>query len=195
MNKVINRCAWVTDDVIYQAYHDQEWGVPVYDEQLLFEYLILEGQQAGLNWLTVLKKRESLRQAYAGFVPAKLAHFSQQDCQRLMADESIIRNRLKINAAIQNAKALLVLQKQGQSLSTLLWGCVEGAPVINHWANASAVPVMTAQSKAMSSLLKKKGFSFVGPTICYAFMQAVGMVNDHTQDCDCYRQREKQQHH
>ena len=185
MNEVV-RCEWVTDDPLYIQYHDTEWGVPVYDEAQLFECLILEGQQAGLNWLTVLKKRENLRRAYAGFNPARLAQFNQQDFNRLMSDEGIIRNRLKVNAAIQNAKALLNLHDQGESLSTLLWECVEGQPQINNWQCSGDVPVMTPVSKAMSTLLKKRGFTFVGATICYAFMQAVGMVNDHVVGCHCY---------
>ena len=182
-NKQLTRCAWVTDDPLYIAYHDQEWGVPVYDDLALFEMLILEGQQAGLNWLTILKKRASLRAAYANFDPIKLSRFNQQDFQRLMQNTSIIRNRLKIQAAILNAKALLNLKNKGESLSDILWDCVNGQPIVNTWQTSTEVPVMSVQSKQMSSRLKKRGFSFVGPTICYAFMQAVGMVNDHTLDC------------
>ena len=182
-SKQLTRCAWVTDDPLYIAYHDQEWGVPVYHDLALFEMLILEGQQAGLNWLTILKKRASLRAAYADFNPARLSRFNQQDFQRLMQNTGIIRNRLKVQAAILNAKALLNLKKKGESLSDILWDCVGGQPIVNTWQTSAEVPVMSVQSKQMSSLLKKRGFSFVGPTICYAFMQAVGMVNDHTLDC------------
>jgi len=177
------RCAWVTEDPLYQQYHDQEWGQPVYEDLKLFEFLILEGQQAGLSWITILKRRQGYRAAYCQFNPEKIARFNQQDYDRLMQNTGIIRNRRKVAAVIQNAKAYLRCAEQGRSFSQLLWQVVDGNPVINHWSQAEEVPVMTEQSKQMSSQLKKCGFTFVGPTICYAFMQAVGMVWDHTQDC------------
>ena len=177
------RCAWVTHDPLYQEYHDNEWGVPQYDPLCLFELLLLEGQQAGLNWLTVLKKRPALRRAYAGFNPPALAAFTETDFNRLRQDPAIIRNRLKIRAAIQNAKAYLQCEKQGINFADLVWDCVGGQPLVNDWERAQDVPVLTAQSKALSATLKKRGFAFVGPTLCYAFMQAAGMVNDHTRAC------------
>jgi len=185
------RCYWVTDDPIYIQYHDHEWGRPVVDDVKLLEFLILEGQQAGLNWLTILKKRESMRAAYAAFDPYALAAYSESDVASLLVNPGIIRNRRKVAATLQNAKAYIKLIQGGESFSEYLWHFVGGETRVNAWSGPKEVPVMTDQSKQMSRDLKKRGFSFVGPTICYAFMQAVGMVWDHTTDCDCYEQFSK----
>ncbi|MDO9624933.1 MAG: DNA-3-methyladenine glycosylase I [Pseudomonas sp.] len=176
------RCFWCTDDPLYQAYHDQEWGVPQYDPQALFELLLLEGFQAGLSWITVLKKRERYREVLFGFDPQRLAVMSDEYLESLMQDAGIIRNRLKLKAARQNAQAWLRLEDP----RALLWSFVGGAPTINHFSERSQVPAITPEAEAMSRALKKAGFTFVGPTICYAYMQATGMVMDHTTDCDRY---------
>lgn len=176
------RCFWCTDDPLYQAYHDQEWGVPQRDPQALFELLLLEGFQAGLSWITVLKKRERYREVLFGFDPRRLAVMSDEYLESLMQDPGIIRNRLKLKAARQNAQAWLRLEDP----LTLLWSFVGGAPRINHFSERSQVPAVTPEAEAMSKTLKKAGFTFVGPTICYAYMQATGMVMDHTTDCDRY---------
>ncbi len=178
-----SRCAWVGDNPIYIDYHDNEWGVPVYDDRLLFEFLILEGAQAGLSWITVLKKREHYRQVFDNFEPEKIARYSDKKIETLLQDPGIIRNRLKVNAAVVNAKAYLKLLKEFDSFSDYLWGFVDGEPIKNHWKTAAAVPATTPLSDKLSKDLKRRGFKFVGGTICYAFMQAVGMVDDHTQDC------------
>lgn len=180
-NKI--RCAWVSDDPLYQTYHDSEWGVPLRDEQKLFEFLILEGAQAGLSWITVLRKRERYRQVFDDFDPELIARYDENKKAELLADAGIIRNRLKIDATIGNAKAWLAMQGRGESPAEFLWGFVGGETVVNRWACLADVPAETEASKAMSKALKKLGFRFVGPTICYAFMQATGMVNDHTVDC------------
>ncbi|MGO5000291.1 DNA-3-methyladenine glycosylase I [Oceanisphaera sp. W20_SRM_FM3] len=182
---MLKRCNWVNDDPRYQAYHDFEWGVPEYDSRALFEKLCLDGQQAGLSWFTVLCKIPNYRVAFADFEPAMIAVFSEQDIERLMADSKvgIIRNRLKIRSIITNANAYLLMQAEGINFSDWLWQFVGGAPVINHWPSAEQVPTHTAESQAMAKALKKRGFSFVGETICYAFMQATGMVNDHLLNC------------
>jgi DNA-3-methyladenine glycosylase I len=177
------RCAWCTDEPLYRSYHDEEWGVPSRDPQHLFEMLLLEGAQAGLSWITVLKKRAHYRQVLFGFSAQRLAQLSEEDIERLLQDPGIIRNRLKLRAMRQNAGAWLALEDP----VALLWSFVGGAPRINHFATAAEVPAFTAEAKAMSKQLKQAGFTFVGPTICYAFMQAVGMVMDHTRDCDRYR--------
>ena len=177
------RCAWVTDDPLYRAYHDEEWGVAVHDERRLFEMLTLEGAQAGLSWLTILRKREGYRRAFASFDVEKVAGFSQVDRERLLEDAGIVRNRLKIDSTIANARAILSLRERGESLAGLLWGFVGGAPRRNRWRELAEVPAATPESKAMSRALKSHGFRFVGPTVCYAFMQATGMVDDHTTDC------------
>jgi DNA-3-methyladenine glycosylase I len=182
------RCNWVGTDPLYVSYHDKEWGVPVWDDQVLFEFLILEGAQAGLSWITILRKRESYRQAYSHFDPEKIAHWTKAKKEKLLQNPGIIRNRLKVAAAGINARATLDLRDSGQSLSSLLWKFVDGVPVQNAWEKMSDVPVSTSASEAMSKELKRLGFKFVGPTICYAFMQAVGMVNDHT--VDCFRHQE-----
>lgn len=181
------RCVWCKDDPIYMAYHDDEWGVPIYDDQLLFEFLILEGMQAGLSWITVLKKRDAFRSAFLNFDANKIAKFDVRKVNLLMNDAGIIRNKLKINAVIQNAKAYLQVKKEWKSFSDYLWHFVEDEPIQNHRKNFKQVPAKTDISDKMSKDLKKRGFKFVGSTICYAFMQAVGMVNDHTIDCYRYK--------
>jgi len=177
------RCEWCLGNQLYRDYHDREWGVPVRDDRLLFEFLILEGAQAGLSWLTVLQRRESYRAAFDNFDAAKIVHYGTCEKKRLLADSGIIRNRLKIEAAVGNAQAFLDVQKELGSFSAYLWQFVNNAPLVNRWESLKQVPAATAESKAMSRDLKKRGFRFVGPTICYAFMQAVGMVNDHLVDC------------
>ena len=180
------RCDWCGDNPLYIEYHDTEWGVPVYDDLKLFEFLILEGMQAGLSWLTVLKKRENFRKAFSGFDPKKIARFSDSKVERLMQDVGIIRNRLKILSVINNAKAYLRLQKEEGGFSEYLWQFVDGKQIKNAWKTLEAVPVNTKASDAMSKDLKKRGFKFVGTTICYAHMQATGMVNDHLVGCFRY---------
>ena len=182
------RCAWVSNDQLYQEYHDHEWGMPVHDDRLLFEFLILEGAQAGLSWITVLRKRESYRAAFAGFDPALVAGFDQQKQAELLLNPGIIRNRLKIASTIDNARAFLKVQEEFGSFDTYIWRFTGGEPIRNAWRTIREVPASTAVSDAMSRDLKKRGFRFVGSTICYAFMQAVGMVNDHTTDCFRYQQ-------
>lgn len=176
------RCFWCNDDPLYIAYHDQEWGVPLYDAGRLFELLLLEGFQAGLAWITVLKKRARYREVLWGFDVQRLAQMSDEEIDDLMQDPGIIRNRLKLKAARQNARAWLELDDP----VALLWSFVGGTPRINHFRERSEVPAVTAEAEAMSRALKQRGFTFVGPTICYAYMQAAGMVMDHTSDCDRY---------
>jgi DNA-3-methyladenine glycosylase I len=166
-----------------QAYHDEEWGVPQHDDRVLFEFLILEGAQAGLSWETILKKRDAYRKAFARFDPKKVARFGAPDVKRLLADAGIVRNRLKISSAISNATAFLDVQREFGSFDQYIWGFVGGKPIRNAWESMKQVPAKTAESDAMSKDLKRRGFRFVGSTICYAFMQAVGMVNDHTAEC------------
>lgn len=182
------RCDWVGSHPIEIAYHDTEWGVPVHDDQRLFESLILEGAQAGLSWLTVLKKRESYRAAFAGFDPAAVAQFDAAQEAALLQNPGIIRNRLKVRAAIQNAQGVLQIQEDYGSFDAYIWQFVAGTPIVNHWAMVATIPTKTPASIQMSKALKKRGFNFVGPTICYAFMQATGMVNDHTTDCFRYHE-------
>jgi DNA-3-methyladenine glycosylase I len=177
------RCQWVTADALYIDYHDKEWGVPVYDDERLFEFLILEGAQAGLSWITVLKKRDNYRKAFANFDAKKIARFTDSKIEKLLQNPGIIRNRLKILATIENAKAYLQVKEEYGSFSDFIWRFVDGKPIINHWKTLKQVPNKTAISDALSKALKKRGFKFVGSTICYAFMQAVGMVNDHVTDC------------
>lgn len=177
------RCFWCNDDPLYIAYHDQEWGVPLRDPQRLFELLLLEGFQAGLSWITVLKKRARYREVLWGFEVQRLAQMSDEEIEDLMQDPGIIRNRLKLRAARQNARAWLELDDP----VALLWSFVGGTPLINHFRDRGEVPAVTAEAEAMSKALKQRGFTFVGPTICYAYMQAAGMVMDHTIDCDRYR--------
>ncbi len=178
-----NRCAWVSDDPLYQQYHDDEWGVPCFDDRLLFEFLILEGAQAGLSWITVLRKRAHYQQVFDGFDPVQVARYDADKIDRLLQDAGIIRNRLKIQSSITNARAFLEIQQQHRSFANWLWGFVDGEPIINHWRSLDQVPASTPLSDILSKALKKRGFKFVGSTICYAYMQAIGMVNDHTLDC------------
>ncbi|CUH94307.1 putative GMP synthase [Propionispora sp. 2/2-37] len=180
---MLTRCAWVTQEALYIRYHDEEWGQPCYDDRKLFEMLILEGMQAGLSWITVLRKRENFREAFDHFEAYNIAQYDEADLERLMTNPGIIRNRLKIQAAIQNAKQFLAVQEEYGSFSQFIWQFVGGQPKINHWQHISEVPAATPESDAMSKALRKRGFKFVGSTICYAFMQATGMVNDHTADC------------
>jgi DNA-3-methyladenine glycosylase I len=181
----MKRCAWVPEgDPDYLAYHDDEWGVPSRDERYLFEMLTLEGAQAGLSWSTVLRKREGYRKAFSNFDAAKVARFSDAKVELLLADPGIIRNRLKVESTVNNARRVLELD----SLSDYLWSFVDGEPLVNRWRKIGEIPAETAESNAMSKDLKKRGFRFVGPTVCYAFMQGCGLVNDHTVDCFRYRE-------
>ncbi len=177
------RCPWCTDDPLYIAYHDEEWGVPLHDDIRLFEMLILEGAQAGLSWLTILRKREGYRRAFDGFRPEVVARFGARKVSALLADASIVRNRAKIAASIGNAKAVLLIQKEFGSLDAFLWSFVGGRPIQNKRRNLRTAPTYTAESDAMSKALIARGFKFVGTTICHAFMQATGMVNDHLVTC------------
>ena len=181
----MRRCDWVPEEIPeYVAYHDEEWGVPSRDARHLFEMLTLEGAQAGLSWLTILRKRDGYRKAFAGFDAAEVARFGDKDVERLLADPGIVRNRLKVESAVNNARRIAELD----GLSDYLWSFVDGRPKVNRWRKLDEIPAETAESKAMSTDLKKRGFRFVGPTVCYAFMQACGLVNDHT--VDCYRHGE-----
>ncbi len=182
------RCPWSGSDPLYVDYHDKEWGVPVHDDRMLFEFLILEGMQAGLSWITILRKRENFRRAFARFDAGKVARFGKRDIRRLMADAGIVRNELKILAAITNAKAFLRVREEFGSFDDYVWRFVDGTPRINRWRGIGNIPASTPQSDAMSADLKKRGFKFVGSTICYAHMQATGMVNDHL--TSCFRHRE-----
>ena len=188
MPAAVRRCAWVTDDPLYVRYHDSEWGVPVHDDRRLFEFLILEGAQAGLSWITILRKREHYRRAFAAFDPRTVARFGRADVARLLADPGIVRNRLKVEAAIQNAQAFLDVQAECGSFDRFIWSFADGRTIRNHWRTPGEIPVETAEAHAMSRSLKQRGFRFVGPTICYAFMQAVGIVNDHLIGCFRYRE-------
>lgn len=178
-----NRCEWAGDDPLYVDYHDKEWGVPVHDDRLLFESLILDGHQAGLSWITILRKRENYRKAFDQFDAGTIARYDQIKVNELLQNEGIIRNRLKIEATIQNARSFLEVQREFGSFDKYIWGFVDGKPVINKWKTLSEIPTKTPVSDAMSKDLKKRGFKFVGSTICYAFMQAMGMVNDHVVGC------------
>ncbi|MDP8930689.1 MAG: DNA-3-methyladenine glycosylase I [Actinomycetota bacterium] len=182
------RCDWAVGDPLYLAYHDEEWGVPSHDDRHLFEMLILGGAQAGLSWSTILKKREGYRTAFAGFEPAAVARFDDATVERLLHDPGIVRNRLKIESAVTNARAALAVQEEHGSLDVYLWGFVGGSPRQNRWRSTQETPTQTPESAAMSKDLKRRGFRFVGPTICYAYMQAVGLVNDHTASCFRHRQ-------
>ncbi len=182
------RCPWVdVEDPLSIAYHDDEWGVPVHDDRLWFEFLVLEGAQAGLSWMTVLRKREAFRKAFDGFDPVKVARYDGRKVDRLLADPGIIRNRRKIEAEIGNAKVFLQVQKEFGSFDSYIWSFVGGKPIVNRWRRPADIPVATDEARMMSSDLLKRGFKFVGPTICYAYMQAAGMVNDHL--VSCFRHR------
>jgi len=184
------RCKWCGDDPLYVVYHDEEWGVPVHDDRRLFEMLVLEGAQAGLSWLTILKKREGYRKAFERFDVERVARYGQRRVERLLGDPDIVRNRRKIESAVRNAQGVLRVQEEFGSLDAFLWKYVDFEPRQNAWKALSEIPARTKESDAMSRDLKRRGFSFVGPTICYAFMQSVGMVNDHTRDCFRYRELE-----
>ncbi|MEM0448244.1 MAG: DNA-3-methyladenine glycosylase I [Methanomassiliicoccales archaeon] len=183
----VERCPWRYDDLL-RKYHDEEWGTPVHDDQELFEHLTLDCMQAGLSWITILRKREAFRQAFGGFRVERVAEFSQAEIEELLANPRIVRNRLKIQATVNNARCVLKMWERGESLGEFLWSFVGGKTRHNHWRSLQDVPAETPESRAMSSALKARGFSFVGPTVCYAFMQAVGMVNDHL--VSCFRHRE-----
>jgi DNA-3-methyladenine glycosylase I len=185
----VKRCEWAPlDSPVYLAYHDEEWGVPVHDDSRLYEMLVLEGAQAGLSWSTILNKREGYRRAFAGFDPAKVARFEARKVERLLADPSIVRNRLKVESTIANARAVLRVQEEDGSLNSYLWSFVGGAPKVNRFRTLGDIPAETVESAAMSKDLKRRGFKFVGPTVCYAFMQACGLVNDHVVSCFRYRE-------
>ncbi|HMK33446.1 MAG TPA: DNA-3-methyladenine glycosylase I [Desulfomonilaceae bacterium] len=177
------RCAWAEGSPLEQEYHDTEWGVPIHEDRLLFEFLVLEGAQAGLSWATILRKREGYRRAFDGFMPEIVASYDQRKVEELLGLRDIVRNRLKIEAAMRNAKAFLKVCDEFGSFDTYIWGFVNGKQIRNAWKSVSEVPASTKESDAMSKDLKKRGFSFVGTKICYAFMQAIGMVNDHRVDC------------
>lgn len=180
------RCDWVKlDELLYIKYHDEEWGKPIYDDNKLFEMLILEGAQAGLSWLTILKRREGYRRAFEEFNVEKVASFNEEKVQQLMQDNGIIRNRRKIESAINNAKQFIKVQKEYGSFSKYIWGFVEGKPIINHWKSVSEIPAKTPLSDRISKDLKKRGFSFVGSVIIYSYLQAIGIVDDHIEDCIC----------
>ncbi|MBM9501042.1 DNA-3-methyladenine glycosylase I [Leptospira sp. 201903071] len=185
------RCAWVTEDPLYIKYHDKEWGTPVHEDRKLFEFLILEGAQAGLSWITILRKRENYRKAFDGFDPKKVAGYGEKKIQSLLKDEGIVRNRLKIRSAVTNAKEFLNIQKEYGSFDKYIWEFVNQKTIFNSWKTIREAPNETVESRAMSKDLKKRGFKFVGSTICYAFMQATGMVMDHTADCFCFVRKGK----
>jgi DNA-3-methyladenine glycosylase I len=177
------RCSWPKDDPLYLAYHDREWGVPEYDDRALYEKLVLDGFQAGLSWIIILRKRENFRRAFDGFVPEKIARYTPKKVERLMQDAGIVRNRAKIEGAIVSARSWLDIMEKGPGFSSLLWDFVEGKPKVNHFKTSRQIPAETPISRAMSKELAQRGFKFCGPTIVYAFMQAVGMVNDHLVTC------------
>jgi DNA-3-methyladenine glycosylase I len=184
----IHRCGWSVNDPIYIEYHDKEWGIPVHDDRKLFEFLVLEGAQAGLSWLTVLKKREGYRKAFAEFDPEKVARFTEKKIEKLLLDPSIIRNKLKVNSAVTNAKAFLNVQKEFGSFDKYIWQFTDGKVIHNKWKSLKEIPAKTKESDAMSKDLISRGFKFVGSTIMYAHMQATGMVNDHV--VECFRHKE-----
>ncbi len=183
---MVTRCAWAGTEPFYVAYHDEEWGVPIHNDQKLFEFLILEGAQAGLSWSTILRKRQNYREAFDHFDPRLIAQYDTEKVAQLLANTGIVRNRLKIQAAIKNARACLEIQEEFGSFDRFIWQFVGGEPIHNQWKTVYEIPSLTPISDTMSKVLKKRGFTFVGSTICYAFMQAVGMVNDHTVDCFRY---------
>lgn len=181
-----NRCSWTGDDKTYIEYHDKEWGVPVHDDRLHFEFIVLEGAQAGLSWITILKRRENYRKAFDNFDPRKVAKYDDKKIEELLSNKGIIRNKRKIESAVINARAFLEVQKEFGSFDDYIWQFVGGRTIKNSWEKISDAPSKTSESEAMSKDLKKRGFKFVGPTICYAYMQAAGMVNDHVVDCFRY---------
>ncbi|PKH23645.1 DNA-3-methyladenine glycosylase I [Enterobacterales bacterium CwR94] len=187
----MQRCEWVTSDPLYIAYHDTEWGIPQTHRQHLYEMICLEGQQAGLSWITVLKKRENYRAAFAQFVPEKVAQFDEKDIERLLQNSGIIRHRGKLEAIILNAKALLAMEAAGEDFVTFIWDFVDATPQVSHYADYRQAPTTNATSEALSKALKKRGFRFVGPTTCYSFMQACGLINDHTTACFCHPDNQK----
>lgn len=191
----VKRCPWASDKSgpLYVKYHDEEWGVPVHDDRVHFEFIVLDGAQAGLSWSTILNKRENYRRAFAGFDPAKVAKFGKRRVERLLQDRGIVRNRLKVEAAVQNARAFLRIQKEFGSFDKYIWSFVGGKTRHNRWTRVRQIPAETPESRAMSKDLKQRGFRFVGPTICYAYMQAAGMVNDHLVDCFRHRQVKQNQ--
>jgi DNA-3-methyladenine glycosylase I len=184
---VIVRCGWVSQDPLYEEYHDTEWGVPEHDDRALFEKLVLDGFQAGLSWITILRKRENFRRAFDGFVPERIARYNARKLEALLADAGIVRNRQKVQGAVENARAYLAVREEMGSFDRYIWSFTGGRTIQNRWTALSQIPPKTPESEAMSKDLARRGFRFVGPTICYAFMQAVGMVNDHTTDCFRYR--------
>lgn len=187
MAKTKTRCSWCTSSELYIKYHDEEWGVPVYDDQMLFEMLLLEGAQAGLSWITILNKRENYRKAFNNFDATKIARYTDKRKEKLLQNPGIVRNKLKVNAAVVNAQMFLKVQKEMGSFKEYIWQFVDGKPIKNKFKTIAEVPASTTESDSMAKDLKKRGFKFVGSTICYAFMQAVGMVNDHTTDCFRYK--------
>jgi len=187
MTTTPTRCRWAQNDAQMTAYHDDEWGVPEYDSRRLWEKLMLDGFQAGLSWRTILRKREAFRAGFAGFDPEAVARFGPEDVERLMADTGIVRSRAKILATIGNARAYLAMQAAGEDFSRFIWALAGGAPIRNHWQDASEVPAQTLLSNTISRALKQRGFKFVGPVIVYAWMQATGIVDDHVVDCVCHR--------
>jgi len=186
----MKKCSWALSSESEEKYHDEEWGVPVHDDRLLFEFLILEGAQAGLSWSTILNKREGYRKAFDYFDANKIALYDQTKIQQLLSNPGIVRNKLKVNATVINARAFLTIQQQFGSFESYIWQFVQGESLQNHWLEFKQIPVSTPESESMSKSLKQQGFKFVGPTICYAYMQAVGMVNDHTVDCFRHKQLE-----
>jgi DNA-3-methyladenine glycosylase I len=185
---VKSRCGWSTNDPLYIEYHDTEWGVPLHDDRRLFEFLILDGAQAGLSWLTILKKRQNYRKAFENFDPQIIARYDNRKISELMTNQGIVRNKLKIKATVQNARAFLAIQKEFDSFDKYIWQFVGGVTLKNKWRTLEEIPSQTKESAEMSTDLKKRGFKFVGPTICYAFMQAAGLVNDHVVDCFRYEE-------
>lgn len=184
------RCSWAGDDALYRAYHDTEWGVPLHDDRALFEFLILEGAQAGLSWITILRKRDNYRAAFDGFDAARVARYDANQIESLLQNPGIVRNRLKVESAVVNAQKFLEVQQEFGSFDAFVWRFVDGKPIQNAWRSLAEVPASTPESDAMSKEMKRRGFKFVGSTICYAFMQATGMANDHT--TDCFRHKELQ---
>ncbi|WP_293648671.1 DNA-3-methyladenine glycosylase I [uncultured Pantoea sp.] len=182
----MQRCGWVTEDPLYLAYHDREWGIAQNNKQALFEMLCLEGQQAGLSWITVLKKRENYRRAFHAFDPQAVSQMDDEDLARLMQDSGLIRHRGKLTAIINNARAYLAMEAKGEDFARFVWGFVDNQPVVHHFANYKEVPTTSEQAIALSKALKQRGFKFVGPTICYSFMQACGLISDHQTNCFCH---------